>query len=54
MVSANLEVAKQVRVWRVRVHDHRGKPLGTTCLTISSVVIVAITFLIMFFVIRFT
>ncbi|KAH9168286.1 hypothetical protein EDB89DRAFT_2231941 [Lactarius sanguifluus] len=51
MVGANLEVANQVRM---RVHDHRGKALGTTCLTISSVVIVAIAFLIMFFVIRFT
>ncbi|KAH9026566.1 hypothetical protein EDB84DRAFT_1579774 [Lactarius hengduanensis] len=50
-VGANLEVAKQVRV---RVHDHRGKALGTTCLTISSVVVVAIASLIMFFVIRFT
>ncbi|KAH9016723.1 hypothetical protein EDB84DRAFT_1581934 [Lactarius hengduanensis] len=29
MVGANLKVAKQVRV---RVHDHRGKALGTTCL----------------------
>ncbi|KAH9023568.1 hypothetical protein EDB83DRAFT_2429451 [Lactarius deliciosus] len=52
MVRANLEVMKQV--W-VRVHDHRGKAPGTTCLTISSVVVVvAIAFLIMFFVIRFT
>ncbi|KAH9052853.1 hypothetical protein EDB87DRAFT_1691295 [Lactarius vividus] len=50
-VSVNLEAAKQV--W-VRVHDHHGKALGTTCLTISSVVFVAITFLTMFFVIRFT
>ncbi|KAH8993432.1 hypothetical protein EDB92DRAFT_1854067 [Lactarius akahatsu] len=51
MVGANLEVAKQVRV---RVQDHRGKALGTTCLTISSVVVVvAIASLIMFFVIRF-
>ncbi|KAH9016719.1 hypothetical protein EDB84DRAFT_1523661, partial [Lactarius hengduanensis] len=29
MVGANSKVAKQVRV---RVHDHRGKALGTTCL----------------------
>ncbi|KAH8995208.1 hypothetical protein EDB86DRAFT_1181058 [Lactarius hatsudake] len=28
-VGTNLKVAKQVRV---RVHDHRGKSLGTTCL----------------------
>jgi hypothetical protein len=40
---------------RVRLRDHRGKALGTTCLTISSVkIVVAIAFLVMFFVIRFT
>ncbi|KAH9014664.1 hypothetical protein EDB85DRAFT_2029104, partial [Lactarius pseudohatsudake] len=39
---------------RGQVHDHRGKALGTTGLTISSVVVVAIASLIMFFVIRFT
>ncbi|KAH9026563.1 hypothetical protein EDB84DRAFT_1677660 [Lactarius hengduanensis] len=50
-VGANLEVMKQV--W-VRVHDHRGKAPGTTCPTISSVIVVAIAFLIMFFVIRST
>jgi len=38
---------------RVRLRDHRGKALGTTYLTISRVV-VAIAFLVMFFVIRFT
>jgi len=39
----------------VLLRDHRGKALGTTCLTISSVlVVVAIAFLVMFFVIRFT
>ncbi|KAH9170937.1 hypothetical protein EDB89DRAFT_1975216 [Lactarius sanguifluus] len=47
-VDANLEVMK-----RERLRDHRGKALGTTCLTISSVV-VAIALLITFFVIRFT
>jgi len=50
-VGANLDVMK----WeRVRLRDHRGKSLGTTCLTISSVLVVAIAFLVMFFVIRFT
>ncbi len=50
-VGANLDVMK----WeRVRLRDHRGKALGTTCPTISSVVVVAIAFLVMFFVIRFT
>ncbi|KAH9023564.1 hypothetical protein EDB83DRAFT_2679095 [Lactarius deliciosus] len=47
-VDANLEVMK-----RERLRDHRGKALGTTSLTISSVV-VAIALLITFFVIRFT
>jgi hypothetical protein len=50
-VGANLDVMKRERV---RLRDHRGKALGTTCLTISSVVVVAIAFLVMFFVIRFT
>ena len=50
-VGANLDVMKRERV---RLRDHRGKALGTTCLTISSVVVVAISFLVMFFVIRFT
>ncbi|KAH9013133.1 hypothetical protein EDB85DRAFT_1899877 [Lactarius pseudohatsudake] len=36
------------------LRDHRGKALGTKCLTVSSVVVVAIAFLVMFFVIRFT
>jgi len=50
-VGANLDVMKRERV---RLRDHRGKALGTTCLTISSVLVVAIAFLVMFFVIRFT
>ena len=50
-VGANLDVMKRERV---RLRDHHGKALGTTCLTISSVVVVAIAFLVMFFVIRFT
>ncbi|KAH9021404.1 hypothetical protein EDB84DRAFT_1580857 [Lactarius hengduanensis] len=45
-VGANLDVMKRER-------DQRGKALGTTCLTISSVVVVAIAFLVMFNVIRF-
>jgi hypothetical protein len=50
-VGANLDVMKRERV---RLRDHRGKALGTTCLTLSSVLVVAIAFLVMFFVIRFT
>ena len=50
-VGANLDVMKRERV---RLRDHRGKALGTTCLTISSVLVVAIAFLVMFFIIRFT
>lgn len=50
-VGANLDVMKRERV---RLRDHRGKSLGTTCLTISSVFVVAIAFLVMFFIIRFT
>ncbi len=50
-VGANLDVMKRERV---RLRDHRDKALGTTCLTISSVVVVAIAFLVMFFVIQFT
>ncbi|KAH9041494.1 hypothetical protein EDB83DRAFT_2677579 [Lactarius deliciosus] len=50
-VGANLDVMKRERL---RLRDHRGKALGTTCLTISSVLVVAIAFLVMFFVIRFT
>lgn len=50
-VGANLDAMKRERV---RLRDHRGKAFGTTCLTISSVLVVAIAFLVMFFVIRFT
>ena len=50
-VGANLDVMKRERV---RLRDHRGKALGTTCLTISSVLVVAIAFVVMFFIIRFT
>ncbi|KAH8993501.1 hypothetical protein EDB92DRAFT_2113815 [Lactarius akahatsu] len=44
-VGANLDVMKRVRL---RLQDHRGKALGTTCLTVSSIV-VAIAFLVMSF-----
>ncbi|KAI0297216.1 hypothetical protein B0F90DRAFT_1634998 [Multifurca ochricompacta] len=49
--GANYDVMKRERV---RLRDHRGKSLGTTCLTITSVLVVAIAFLITFFIIRFT
>lgn len=49
-MGANYDVMKRERV---RLRDHRGKSLGTTCLTITSVLVVAIAFLIMFFLIRF-
>ncbi|KAH9054283.1 hypothetical protein EDB87DRAFT_1580489 [Lactarius vividus] len=49
-VGAILDVMKQEHV---RLRDRRGKALGTTCLTISSVVI-AIASLVIFFVILFT
>ncbi|KAI9437580.1 hypothetical protein H4582DRAFT_2077177 [Lactarius indigo] len=39
---------------RMHMRDHCGKALGATCLTMSSVVVVAIAFLVMFFVIQFT
>ncbi|KAH9031023.1 hypothetical protein EDB85DRAFT_2146368 [Lactarius pseudohatsudake] len=45
-MGANLDVLKRERV---RLRDHRGKALGTTCLAISSIVVIAIAFLIMFF-----
>ncbi|KAH9018320.1 hypothetical protein EDB84DRAFT_1566477 [Lactarius hengduanensis] len=44
-MSANLDVMKRERE---QLRDHCGKALGTTCLAISSVVVVAIAFLIMF------
>ncbi|KAH9013912.1 hypothetical protein EDB84DRAFT_1568447 [Lactarius hengduanensis] len=49
-VGADLDVMK----WDpVQLRDHRGKALGTKSLTVSSVVVVAIAFLVMFLVIRF-
>ncbi|KAI9430381.1 hypothetical protein H4582DRAFT_2063902 [Lactarius indigo] len=50
-VGVNLDVMTRERV---RLRDFRGKALGTTCLTISSVVLVAVAFLLMFFVNRST
>ena len=50
-VGANLDVMKRERV---RLRDHRGKSLGTTCLTISSVLVVTIAFIVMLFILRFT
>ena len=39
---------------RVRLRDHRGKSGGTTCLIMLSLVVVAVSFVFMFFVIRVT
>lgn len=50
-IGANYDVMKRERV---RLRDHRGKSLGTTCLTITSVLVVAVAFLVMFFLLRFT
>ena len=50
-IGANYDVMKRERV---RLRDHRGRSLGTTCLTITSVLVVAVAFLIMFFLLRFT
>ena len=50
-IGANYDVMKRERV---RLRDHRGKSLGTTCLTITSVLVVAVAFLVMFFILRFT
>ena len=50
-IGTNYDVMKRERV---RLRDHRGKSLGTTCLTITSVLVVAIAFLVMFFLLRFT
>ena len=50
-IGANYDVMKRERV---RLRDHRGRSLGTTCLTLASLLVVAVAFLVMFFVIRFT
>jgi SNARE protein 1 len=39
---------------RVRLRDHRGRSIGTTCLTLTSVLVVTVAFVVMFFVLRFT
>ena len=50
-IGENYDVMKRERV---RLRDHRGRSLGTTCLTITSVLVVAVAFLVMFFLLRFT
>lgn len=50
-IGTNHDVMKRERV---RLRDHRGKTLGTTCLTITSVLVVTVAFVVMFFVLRFT
>ena len=39
---------------RVRLRDHRGKSGSTTCLVLMSTLIVAVSFVLMFFIIRLT
>ncbi|KAI0247738.1 hypothetical protein BJV78DRAFT_1276806 [Lactifluus subvellereus] len=50
-IGANFDVMKQERV---RLRDHRSRSLGTTCLTITSVLVVSIAFVIMLFIVRLT
>jgi Membrane fusion protein Use1 len=50
-VDTNYDVMKRERV---RLRDHRGKSIGTTCLTITSVLVVALAFVVMLFILRFT
>jgi SNARE protein 1 len=50
-IGANLDVMKQERV---RLRDHRSRSFGTTCLTITSVLVVSIAFVIMLFIFRLT
>ena len=50
-IGANFDVMKQERV---RLRDHRSRSLGTTCLTITSVLVVSIAFVIMLFIFRLT
>ena len=50
-MGSNYEVMMRERV---RLRDHRGKSIGTTCLTITSVLVVTVAFVVMFFVLRFT
>jgi hypothetical protein len=50
-VGTNYDVMKRERV---RLRDHRGTSIGTTCLTITSVLVVALAFVAMLFILRFT
>ena len=50
-IGTNYEVMKRERV---RLRDHRGKSIGTTCLTITSVLVVTVAFVVMLFILRFT
>ncbi|KZV63598.1 hypothetical protein PENSPDRAFT_691505 [Peniophora sp. CONT] len=50
-ITSNLDAMTKERV---RLRDHRGKSMGTTCLTVTSIVVVLVSFVIMFFIIRFT
>jgi len=50
-ISQNYDTMKRERV---RLRDHHGKSWGTTCLTVSSVLVVAIAFVMMYLLIRFT
>ncbi|KAA1475078.1 hypothetical protein DENSPDRAFT_841805 [Dentipellis sp. KUC8613] len=50
-IGANLDVMQRERV---RLRDHRAKSWGTTCLTFTSVSVVAVSFVVMFFIIRVT
>ncbi|THH14283.1 hypothetical protein EW146_g6026 [Bondarzewia mesenterica] len=50
-IGANYDAMKKERV---RLRDHRAKSMGTTCLTLTSIFVVAVAFIWMFFIIRFT
>ncbi|KAI0051101.1 hypothetical protein FA95DRAFT_1463876, partial [Auriscalpium vulgare] len=50
-IGSNFDVMKKERL---RLRDHRGKSMGTTCLTFASLIIVLVAFVVMFFVIRIT
>jgi SNARE protein 1 len=50
-VGTNYDVMKRERV---RLRDHRGKSIGTTCLTITSILVVTVAFVVMLFILRFT
>lgn len=50
-VGTNYDVMKRERL---RLRDHRGKSIGTTCLTITSILVVTVAFVVMLFILRFT